>query len=828
MNDSSAAGQKRLLSLHRVSELISVLSSGTVLLAFLVVLFSLVVAMQFADRSARAQALAEKAGNEALVVEQSASLIHRLFATSVRADLAAMLNLRRELSLLLETGHGLDDLAVQSRLKLSALSEEVLKVAELYVEGDVAGARLAMARIEQELDQLRVVFAEQHAEAHVLAEAAGARLDEMIRFALWLAIVVFVLLLLVILGAWLAYRRLVGLPVRKILERIDHILRRDPDKKRLPVNSSLVSMSNVMDALNLLDAHENQRREALIGLKRLAEFDFLTGLPNRVTLTDRLKEALRRSRKNRSKVAVIFIDLDEFKEINDAHGHPVGDRVLASVSANMAAALRRMDTLSRIGGDEFVAVLPNLGAEDDARLIIDRIFNALTRSVEVDGLVLRVFGSGGVAVFDPSSPEEQREPDQLIRCADHAMYQAKLSGKNQYRFYDSETERSRRERESIVSEVRAALKRNEIVLFYQPKVDMRRCKVVGVEALVRWQHPERGLIPPGLFLPALDGHEAMVELGEWVINEALAQIQRWRALGLEIKVAVNLDAMQLQDRRFMDKLHASLAQSGAPGHCLEFEVVETQALADLETVKRIIADCKALNIHFALDDFGTGYSSLAYLKRLSGVTVKVDQSFVRDMLEDPDDLAILLGVLGISKAFGRAVIAEGIETERHGLVLLAFGCELGQGYVIARPMPGESIPQWISNWSGFASWRRAGLASPVLRDALLAAAAHGAWLMALRTALERGSAISPACPGLECDVFRRVEEELGVTSAPDGESLLSLYSQFHQSCEQMLGWSASGNSARILAETEALKKLNLAIFDRLCQLCARTGEESDT
>jgi EAL domain-containing protein (putative c-di-GMP-specific phosphodiesterase class I) len=285
------------------------------------------------------------------------------------------------------------------------------------------------------------------------------------------------------------------------------------------------------------------------------------------------------------------------------------------------------------------------------------------------------------------------------------MYQAKLAGKNRYHIFDAEQDNSLRVHHETLERIRLGMAQDEFVLHYQPKVNMRSGSVIGAEALIRWQHPERGLLAPGSFLPVIEDHPLAVELGEWVIATALTQINAWQNAGLELTVSVNVGARQLQQGDFVARLEAILAKHPqVNAACLELEVLETSALADMEQVSQVIEDCDRIGVQFALDDFGTGYSSLTYLKRLRVAMLKIDQSFVRDMLDDPDDLAILQGVIGLAVAFKRQVIAEGVETVAHGTALLHLGCELAQGYGIARPMPAEQMPAWVASWQPDAAW----------------------------------------------------------------------------------------------------------------------------
>ena len=315
---------------------------------------------------------------------------------------------------------------------------------------------------------------------------------------------------------------------------------------------------------------------------------------------------------------------------------------------------------------------------------------------------MKVSASIGVTFY----PQDDVDADQLMRHADQAMYVAKQAGKNRYHIFDTEQDNAINTQHRSVNCIRSALERHEFVLYYQPKVNMLTGEVIGVEALIRWQHPISGLILPFEFLPVIEGHAISLKLGEWVIDTALSHITQWRRMGVNIPVSVNISAYQLQQENFTTRLVELLAaHPEVSPSCLELEILETSALNDLSRVSATMNACNDLGVHFALDDFGTGYSSLNYLRHLPAQLIKIDRSFVRDMLEDSDDLAIVEGVIGLAKAFHRKVIAEGVESIAHGMELLQLGCELGQGYGIARPMSAVDIPKWIANWKPVKSWQ---------------------------------------------------------------------------------------------------------------------------
>lgn len=438
-------------------------------------------------------------------------------------------------------------------------------------------------------------------------------------------------------------------------------------------------------------------------LEQMARFDALTGLPNRVLLAERLQQAMECCQHQGSSLAVAYLDLDGFKEVNDRLGHEAGDRLLMAAAARMRQVMRAGDTLARIGGDEFVAVLHDGRDALAAVPVLTRLLAACAEPVIIGDATVAVSASVGVSCFPQADPVDA---DQLMRQADHAMYQAKLAGKNRYHLFDAVTQRNERGQHEGLRRIRQAMADDEFVLFYQPKVNLDNGQVIGAEALIRWQHPQRGLLPPAEFLPLIENHPLSVELGEWVIDTALRQIDQWHACGLGLTVSVNVSAMQLLQPGFPQRLDVLLsAHPGVRPDSLELEMLETSALNDIGRAAEVIRACRSRGIGVALDDFGTGYSSLTYLKHLPVSHIKIDKSFVRDMLADPFDCAIIEGVLGFARAFGLPVTAEGVETAEHGTRLLQLGCTLAQGYGIARPMPADHLPRWAAQWRPDPAWR---------------------------------------------------------------------------------------------------------------------------
>ncbi|MGQ9365036.1 EAL domain-containing protein [Azospirillum sp. ST 5-10] len=438
-------------------------------------------------------------------------------------------------------------------------------------------------------------------------------------------------------------------------------------------------------------------------LRRLAHHDALTGLPNRVLLADRMDLAIARARRAGKTVAVCYLDLDGFKPVNDGHGHVAGDALLIEVARRIAAVLRSGDTLARLGGDEFVVLLPDRDGAEECGAALARVLAAVAEPAPLPGrdAEVRVTASIGVSLF----PDDEGDPDTLLRHADQAMVQAKQAGRNRYQFYDADRDNRVQAYRETVAALRHAIDAGQFTLFYQPKVNMRLGQVIGAEALIRWNHPERGLLLPGDFLPLVEESGLEVAMGEWVVAAALAQMTTWQGAGIGLPISVNITARHLLCQDFAERLGALLAaHPDLPPDRLQLEVLETAALEDIARARAVLRSCRELGVSLALDDFGTGYSSLTYLRHLPVQTLKIDQSFVRNLPHDPEDLAIVESVIVLAKALNRTVLAEGVESAEHGRRLLDLGCELAQGYGISRPMPANDLPGWLPSWRPHACW----------------------------------------------------------------------------------------------------------------------------
>jgi diguanylate cyclase (GGDEF)-like protein/PAS domain S-box-containing protein len=437
-------------------------------------------------------------------------------------------------------------------------------------------------------------------------------------------------------------------------------------------------------------------------LERQAHFDELTRLPNRVRLSQLLDDAMAAADRDGYLLVVCYLDLDRFKPVNDRYGHAAGDRLLAELAGRLRSALRSRerwtDSAARLGGDEFVLLL-RAGTLEEARLAVERVLRVVSQPYLVDPAQepVQVTASMGATVY----PVDRSDPDTLLRHADHAMYGAKQAGRNGYLFFDPEHRRRTEQRVMAIGRIQEALDQQEFVLYYQPKVDMRSGRVLGFEALLRWEHPQQGLVAPLQFLPLIENTGLSSRVGDWVLAQALEHLSQWRRNGLDFSVSVNISARHLQEPDFamrLSELLARHAESLAPH--LELEMLETAAHADIEATSALVARCQGIGVRFALDDFGTGYSTLTYLKRLPVDVLKIDRSFVHHMLDDEQDRAIVEGVIGLARTFGCTVVAEGVESPAQARTLLDLGCDIGQGTGIAAPMPAAQVAAWVREYRG--------------------------------------------------------------------------------------------------------------------------------
>lgn len=473
--------------------------------------------------------------------------------------------------------------------------------------------------------------------------------------------------------------------------------------EQLSISALCDEADNILYYVGLFsDITETKQQQQMLEL--MAHYDPLTRLPNRSLFADRLLQAINHSRREKLLLAVCFLDLDGFKPVNDQFGHEAGDQVLIEVAARIKNNLREDDTVSRYGGDEFALLITGLHSVEECTYTLTRIHQAIAQPYQIDEHAVHIGASSGISIF----PLDDADADTLVRHADQAMYKAKLMGKNRYHVFDATQDQMLVDQHNQLRELETAFTERQFCLYYQPKVSLKTGRVTGVEALLRWQKPAQGIEPPLTFLPTLASTELEIKLGNWVIAEAWQQLAEWQRQGLRINVSVNISAYHLLWDGFVDYLdHVLSAQPQLESTLLQLEILESTALDDLSAVNRIINHCReALGVGAALDDFGTGYSSLTHLRHLPVDTVKIDRSFVRDMLDDPDDYAIVESVISLSQAFGNQVVAEGVETQEQGLALLLLNCYIAQGYAIAKPMPADEIKEWIDHYQPYALWQR--------------------------------------------------------------------------------------------------------------------------
>lgn len=436
-------------------------------------------------------------------------------------------------------------------------------------------------------------------------------------------------------------------------------------------------------------------------LKYLAHYDALTGLPNRLLVTENLQKAMEQIDKNNKLLAVIYFDLDSFKIINDKYSHEVGDLLLIELSQRLKKLINDEHTLGRMGGDEFVLIATQLTSMNDCNLLINQVLEAASNDFIINEHTIQTSASLGVSFY----PLDKADAEQLIRHADQAMYAAKQQGKNGFKVFDPQEDLDIRKLSAKVKEIQQAIKNNDFELFYQPKINSRTSQLIGAEALIRWNHPTKGLLAPGQFLPAISHHIVMSEISYWVMQTAAKQLNDWAKKGINCPISINMDSGFLQEASFINTLKQLFIDYPLinPKN-LEIEVLETIAIEDLKKTSKNLFKIKEQGVLISIDDFGTGYLSLSYLKHLPVNTLKIDQSFVRNLLSDGDDLAIVQSIIRIAETFKLQIIAEGVETYELGKKLQELGCDWVQGYGVSHPLPSNEFVKWLNKWESDATW----------------------------------------------------------------------------------------------------------------------------
>lgn len=516
-----------------------------------------------------------------------------------------------------------------------------------------------------------------------------------------------------------AYARITGRPVEALLDDPNDILEaiHDNDRKRLSAALTRARFGGIDDEFRLKGRDGNLRwvhirtfpvrdRDGVVHsvggamaditdvvsqqyeLQRMAHFDALTGLPNRLLFKERLSASLAMARRNGWQLALLFVDIDRFKVINDTLGHAVGDELLRLAAKRLRQIIRESDTLCRLGGDEFAIVLPDLQSAEEAAAVARKLIDGLGQPFLLAGEDMYVSGSIGITLF----PDDGEDVETLGRNADVAMYRAKDAGRSTYEFYRADMNRRARELLTLEVELRHALARGEFELHYQPKVDLRDGRMVGLEALIRWRRPQQGLVSPGDFIPLLEETGLIVPVGAWVLQDACRQLAIWHGRGhRHLAVAVNLSGRQLSDPTLVATVRETLARTGLPAEALELELTESMLMQDAPAVESLLGEFRRMGLTLSVDDFGTGYSSLAYLKRFPLNTLKVDRSFVRDIDANADDASITRAVIQMAHELSLKVVAEGVETEAQIRLLAEAGCDQIQGYYFARPLPADEL-----------------------------------------------------------------------------------------------------------------------------------------
>jgi diguanylate cyclase (GGDEF)-like protein/PAS domain S-box-containing protein len=472
------------------------------------------------------------------------------------------------------------------------------------------------------------------------------------------------------------------------------------DRRQGMVKPDLVQFLETLGASIGIAFEHRQVEERLLEkegrLNFLANYDPLTRLPNRSLLCDRLQHAMARARRSGSTVALLLLDLDRFKTINDSLGHEVGDRLLLEVANRLQGFVREVDTLARFGGDKFAIILEEVADLQKVVRVAQKVLSELSRAMTLDEFQLYVTASIGVSFF----PNDGADLESLLQHAEAAMYRAKETGRNNYQFYRPEMNARTRERLLLENSLRQAVEKQQLILFYQPKIDLSSGQMTGVEALLRWRHPDLGMVSPVDFIPLAEETGLIVPIGEWVLRTACDQAKTWQRSGLPpFRVAVNISGHQFRQADFVDMVEGVLAQTGLNPQWLELEITESVVMENVEETILTLTALKARGMHLAIDDFGTGYSSLSYLKRFPITSLKIDRSFINEVGTDPNDAAIASSVIALAQAMSLEVVAEGIETEEQLRFLVARGCTEGQGYLFSRPVPPVELELFLTGWT---------------------------------------------------------------------------------------------------------------------------------
>lgn len=486
-------------------------------------------------------------------------------------------------------------------------------------------------------------------------------------------------------------------PIKRIVEVADKISKGDYSARIVEKNNTtefntLISVIN--DMVEKIQTRTKKLEDQKILLNNLAHYDTLTKVPNRLLFKDRLEQAMIKSDRNKKQFALFYIDLDEFKHINDSFGHDYGDEVLKEVVLRISSVIRREDTIARIGGDEFTIILEELQDANSTTLVADKIVSVIKEPIEIDSNVFKISTSIGISVY----PKDTKDKSNLIKFADIAMYKAKAAGKDNYQFYSEDMRNYSLKRIKMKQDIDKALENDEFEVYYQAQINARTDKYVGMEALIRWNHPNYGFVPPIDFLPLAEEIGMIIDIDRWVMKQAMKDVSKWRSKGYKVqKLSLNLAIQHLQHSSFIPTLKKCLNETGCNAEWIEFEVTETHIMSNYDESISKLKDMGSMGIQISIDDFGTGYSSLSYLKLLPIDKLKIDKSFIDDIPNNEGDTAIVKSIISICKGLNLSVIAEGVETKEQRDFLVSNGCELIQGYLYAKPQSSEEFQKTFLN-----------------------------------------------------------------------------------------------------------------------------------
>ncbi|MDI3271232.1 putative bifunctional diguanylate cyclase/phosphodiesterase [Pseudomonas sp. MDT1-16] len=497
---------------------------------------------------------------------------------------------------------------------------------------------------------------------------------------------------------YLVYHWLLTKPLSRIIEHLTEINPDRPSEHKIPLlkghekNELGIWISTANQLLESIERNTHLRHEAENSLLRMAQYDFLTGLPNRQQLQQQLDKILVDAGKLQRRVAVLVVGLDDFKGINEQFSYQTGDQLLLALADRLRAHSGRLGALARLGGDQFALVQADIEQPYEAAELAQSILDDLEAAFALDHQEIRLRATIGITLF----PEDGDSTEKLLQKAEQTMTLAKTRSRNRYQFYIASVDTEMRRRRELEKDLRDALARNQLYLVYQPQISYRDHRVVGVEALIRWQHPEHGLVPPDLFIPLAEQNGTIIAIGEWVLDQACKQLRDWHDQGfVDLRMAVNLSTVQLHHAELPRVVNNLLQMYRLPPRSLELEVTETGLMEDISTAAQHLLSLRRSGALIAIDDFGTGYSSLSYLKSLPLDKIKIDKSFVQDLLDDDDDATIVRAIIQLGKSLGMQVIAEGVETAEQEAYIISEGCHEGQGYLYSKPLPARELSAYL-------------------------------------------------------------------------------------------------------------------------------------